>query len=270
MAETSTTAPGNRIATDASEASGPAPTLDVIVVCVAVGLTLAYVPFLFVPSYTPRLALVVLLSGPGIVGVARRATNGDYAARVAAALSAWIVVSAISSGHALSALIGVFGWRINRGHTGGVAVGMGCGTRSRLGGPSTVRTAPRMGALGERSRRSRAGRLQHRDWFVPAVRRTCHRLARLTRGVRRMHGGRRRSGRGPKRVGAKVLGPWPDRRLRGHGQSLRFEVRPRRRTRGDGSRLRASSPSTPRRVADRVLSRRFCSVCACHGLVSAR
>ncbi len=109
MTEVATTAEWEGIVAEPVTGRAPDRGLEAVVVALAAALTVAFVPWLFIPSYTPRLALVVVLGAVGAVGVVRRAVDGDSAARVAAALCAWIVLSASLSGQAIVSLLGVFG-----------------------------------------------------------------------------------------------------------------------------------------------------------------
>jgi O-antigen ligase len=71
--------------------------------CIAFGPTMSY------PSWTPRFALLLLAAPAGLVLLGRQVASRDRAAVVAGALSLWIVVSALASGAARSALIGFVG-----------------------------------------------------------------------------------------------------------------------------------------------------------------
>jgi O-antigen ligase len=82
---------------------------DLLVLAGLAGLLLIAMPFAFVPSFAPRMAVLMAILPAGLWSLAVRARSRDLVSRVACALIAWIVVSALASGHALLTLVGPYG-----------------------------------------------------------------------------------------------------------------------------------------------------------------
>jgi hypothetical protein len=83
---------------------------DVAISSLAFLLCVAYVPSLFfLPGYTPRLALLVLVLPAGAVAVVRLARSGDRAAVAACAVVTWIVAAALLAPAPRLALVGSLG-----------------------------------------------------------------------------------------------------------------------------------------------------------------
>lgn len=85
------------------------PALDALVLASIAALGLISLPFTFVPTYTPRLAVLVCLLPVGLGCLWGALRRGSAVAIVAAILAGWVVVSSLLSGTALLALLGAFG-----------------------------------------------------------------------------------------------------------------------------------------------------------------
>src|SRR5688572_32866553 len=70
-------------------------TADVLIVSVAVLLCIAHAPFFLVPSWTPRMLVVLGVLPIGLVALAVRARALDGASVFGLALIAWSVVSGV-------------------------------------------------------------------------------------------------------------------------------------------------------------------------------
>ncbi len=98
--------------TDVVERPGTTPArslVDLAVAGYALGLLVLWAPSLYWGLLTPRVALVFVASGPGLVTLAVMAWRGDRAARWAVGLLAWLLVTVACSVNPRTSLLGSMG-----------------------------------------------------------------------------------------------------------------------------------------------------------------
>lgn len=115
--------------------------IDLAVLGLVAALLVFWLPFLYLATLTPRMALALALVGPGLVVVVALARRGDLGARVLGAFVAWTLLCALLAAHPRLSLLGGYGTDSGWIWTASFAAAWGLGRRLS---PLGARFVPRV------------------------------------------------------------------------------------------------------------------------------